>query len=345
MSHFTVMVRITREQIAKHGSAESALEALLAPYQENNMGDCPKQYMKFEDVEDEYREDFETGSTEMIRCEDGTLAYETDERFRVPGEVGVGTGTHKAPSHLKRVQVPHKQRFETFDRFMSEWHGYKKDPELGRFGRWENPNRKWDWWQLGGRWTGFFPLKAGRAQELGSPGLMTPMPKKNHGDLVALDDIDLDTVAAQQHEAAEKFWGEWKRLIAGEKLDSLFGPRSTALNIGLLSVRQGSPEPGEERRAIPWAGKVPVSDSRHGWHDVWLDITKEEFLAKYEPEFSPINTYAFLDESSWHEPGRMGWWACSSATPESREEHLKSFAEWFKATPGDALLAIVDCHI
>src|SRR5579859_6601454 len=80
MSHFTVLV------------IGDNPEEQLAPFQENNMGDCPKEYMVF---------------------------HEDDDCNSV-------------------------------------------DPETGKKGYWENPNRKWDWYSLGGRWAGFFLLKNGK---------------------------------------------------------------------------------------------------------------------------------------------------------------------------------------
>lgn len=47
MSHFTVGV------ITKGKPSESQIEILLAPYQENNMGDCPKKYMQFVNAEED----------------------------------------------------------------------------------------------------------------------------------------------------------------------------------------------------------------------------------------------------------------------------------------------------
>jgi hypothetical protein len=55
MSHFPVVVIM---------DGELTLRELMAPYQENNMGDCPKQYLKFVDVEDEHREEYETEAKE-----------------------------------------------------------------------------------------------------------------------------------------------------------------------------------------------------------------------------------------------------------------------------------------
>lgn len=109
MSHFPVAV------IVPDGVS---LNDLLAPYQENNMGDCPKKYMEFVDTEDEHRKE-----------------YETD----------------------------FNKEYNTFEEYMRDYHGYDaRDPEKGRYGYWENPNAKWDWWQTGGRFSGWFKDKKGQ---------------------------------------------------------------------------------------------------------------------------------------------------------------------------------------
>lgn len=46
--HFTVLV----EMEGTLDEAENLVEELMAPYQENNMGDCPEKYLEFEESED-----------------------------------------------------------------------------------------------------------------------------------------------------------------------------------------------------------------------------------------------------------------------------------------------------
>jgi hypothetical protein len=50
MSHFTVAVI---------SNSPEDIENLLAPYQENNMGDCPEEFLAFNDLEDEYKKEYE----------------------------------------------------------------------------------------------------------------------------------------------------------------------------------------------------------------------------------------------------------------------------------------------
>jgi len=88
------------------------VERLLAPYQENNMDTCPKEYLTFMYAERE---------------------YEKEERSRV---------------------------YATFYDFVDD-HGYVFDMAHGAYGRWENLDAKWDYYQIGGQFDGLIPLKNG----------------------------------------------------------------------------------------------------------------------------------------------------------------------------------------
>lgn len=350
MSHFTVCLRITKSALdTAGGNIEAACKALLAPYQENNMGDCPDEYLEFHDTEDEHIRDYETGSSDMIRMPDGELVYPWDERLKQRGATVFETKT-VVPPELERVTVPHKERYPTLEAFVADYCGYEeRDDEKGRFGYWENPNKKWDWWAIGGRWSGHFPVKPGQSTKLGPPrrrlfGDEEP-PKPNHADIVRLDQIDFDAVVSTMHERAEKFWAEWLRFLGGERFQAFDGPREMALRIGLLNVRHGAAEPSEESRCLSWAGLVQKGDPRANWNDVYELITREAFFAKYLEAFNPLATFATLDETGWKEPGEMGWFGCSSDTPETYLESKKGFAGWLCSAPPDAHLVVVDCHI
>ncbi|AQS86669.1 hypothetical protein AA101099_2488 [Neoasaia chiangmaiensis NBRC 101099] len=103
MSHFNVFM--TGEDV----------EDQLAPFQENNMGDCPPEYLSFCDCHDE--------------CV---------ERWKDADQNG----------------VPFRERFRTFDLFVREFFGYVRNHDTGRYGYFHNPDAKWDWYEIGGRWSG-----------------------------------------------------------------------------------------------------------------------------------------------------------------------------------------------
>ncbi len=81
-------------------------------------------------------------------------------------------------------------------------------------------------------------------------------------------------------------------------------------------------------------------------------IEPKYYLAKY-PTFevylkdkTSFCTYAVLDEAGeWHEPGQMGWFGCSSASPEEEVKFKDKFKEVLDKAGEDSYFVIVDCHI
>lgn len=84
-----------------------------------------------------------------------------------------------------------------------------------------------------------------------------------------------------------------------------------------------------------------------------LCYSEEHLKAKYPTEeeykksFTQFTTYAVLmPDGEWYEPGKMGWWGISSATPEQEAEFEKNYEERFiKTADPEWTLTIVDCHI
>ena len=123
MSHFTVLV------IGENP------EKQLAPFQENNGGDCPKEYLEWNSVQDDY-DNIDDAVEDGYKLQNG-----------VPGYM-------------------------------------------------ENPNAKWDWHQLGGRWTGFFKIKTDSLElaVVGEGGLMTPPAEKGCADQCLKGLIDFEAM-------------------------------------------------------------------------------------------------------------------------------------------------------
>jgi hypothetical protein len=105
-----------------------------------------------------------------------------------------------------------------------------------------NPFSKWDWFELGGRWTGFFTLKDGAQGELGEPSKFKSDPKAaaHTADRVRFSDIDGEikqtfafiTPNGKWHEKAHMGWwaftsderpdaynAEWNEMIASLQPD------------------------------------------------------------------------------------------------------------------------------
>ncbi|NCB02113.1 MAG: hypothetical protein EOM67_08105, partial [Spirochaetia bacterium] len=144
-------------------------EEKLAPFQENNSGTCPPEYLQFFDVETESIEEYKSGKIKVLaQTVDGEqkLISLYDDRFRV------GEGfkqVYEYPEDSVKVEVPFTAFYPTFESFMRNYKGFTEKVDTGKldeegnpifkYGYFENANAKWDWYQLGGRWLGYFKLK------------------------------------------------------------------------------------------------------------------------------------------------------------------------------------------
>ncbi len=130
MSHFTVTV------------IGSNAEEQLAKFQENNMGDCPKEYLEFFDVTDKYLEEYNNEYIERIRLPNGELVSPYDDCFKVESN-DIFSDEYEVDDGLERISVPFKELYSSFENFIYDWAGYhKQDAETNRYGYWENPNAK-----------------------------------------------------------------------------------------------------------------------------------------------------------------------------------------------------------
>jgi hypothetical protein len=103
-----------------------------------------------------------------------------------------------------------------------------------------NPKSKWDWYQLGGRWSGMIKLKEGKEGVIGSPGLgvhEVGIDQAKKGDIANFDEINTFAVlkdgewysrgkmgwwAMVSDEKDEEAWdSEFKKLIEGLPDDTL----------------------------------------------------------------------------------------------------------------------------
>lgn len=265
MSHFTVLVVGD-----DHVSA-------LAPFQENNMGDCPKEYMTFqEDEEGDY------------------------------------------------------------------------DEEMGKKGYWSNPNSKWDWYQVGGRWSGSLKLKEGAVGAIGERSWANAgeVLEQNAVDSALAGDVDW---AAMIVEHSDKFREQYRKvhpLLEGRTLVpwSDFSQRIRDKLITADDARQEY----HSQELVTLVREAVAGDS------IFFDaeaLIAEVQAAKDEDDFvlykgkRAARNYALLIDGQWHEPGEMGWWGISSSTADSEREYTEKYWEVVRALPAWQRVTVVDCHI
>jgi len=93
--------------------------------------------------------------------------------------------------------IPLKDVYSSFFECLEERWGYEKDFKKGKYGLWKNPNAKWDWYTLGGRWCDFFTLKNGTSS-----------------DQIEKREIDFEAMLLKQRKEAVALWDETKKMLA-----------------------------------------------------------------------------------------------------------------------------------
>lgn len=268
MSHFTVLV-IGNDH-----------EAQLAPFQENNMGDCPKKYLEFQEDED-------------AEIDDGT----------------------------------------------------------GKKGYWTNPNAKWDWFVVGGRWGNFFKLKKGRSGKSGRRPLVMgggECSEPGHADQCLKGDVDIEGMRRDAGIAAAKAYDFALSIVTGT-------PENKSWEI-VRGEHEGNVEAAREAyrkqpRIVAWNAAEKAAHEHRG--NYWpfgifdspnflLTTTREQYIANARA--GAISTHAVLKDGKWYERGTMGWWG-NVHDEKDEETWLSMFAKLIDDLPDDTLFTVVDCHI
>lgn len=295
--------------------------------------------------------------------------------------LGYRAKVHFLPEGWSEIEVP-VSKYKTLLEHIEDYHGYEpkksrksssKKEEKGKYGyvvvdddnnvvkviRRTNPNDKWDWWTVGGRWTGFFKAKDkyNPKNDVGRPGLMTQPAKPGWYDQILKGNVDIEGMRAKAYKAAiqnyeiiESYMGgkipkvevKWKEILDGEKYKHLDYEQKREFywgQEGLVIVQKvqaeirkslGKRRPNEDEECVLW---FEIEE---------FQCTKEEYATNERNEV--LQTFAVVKDGKWYEKGEMGWWACVS-NKKDEEVWAQEFATLIDEVSDDTLLTIVDCHI
>ena len=188
-----------------------------------------------------------------------------------------------------------------------------------------NPNKKWDWWKVGGRWSGLLTLKQGAVASK----------KQANADCARKGDIDMVTKIDAGTIKAGADWDAAHEIIAGRTWQTWEHVRIQ---------NEGKPD---EARKIYWGQDVikALSESeKFKWFDDCDDFLLDRHTYARRKGLASAMTFAILHNGEWHEKGTMGWWA--SVSNEKDREAWED--EWFRvyiSIPDDYTVTVVDCHI
>lgn len=207
-----------------------------------------------------------------------------------------------------------------------------------------NPDSKWDYWRIGGRWSGYFPYRDGHARLVikAGGGWDSPDIQPRHCDGGPKGALDLAALREEKAAEARKLYAGWQELVR-DTPDAL--PWSAfADNI--------SPEHGytidqarEEYHSQPRIQAIKGSDFSH-YDDPVTEFGKPEALYVETQRARAVPGYAVVTlDGRWMSPGKMGWFGMSSDGPGDRIGYWEAANAYIDALEDSAHLIALDCHI
>jgi hypothetical protein len=309
MSHFNVLVIGPK--------SEEALTAALQPFHEFECTGINDQYVQELDITAKVRADYERSDKSE------TFTQYIQDNYGWP-MVPVGDGLD--------MEGEHKYGYILLDQAGSVVKCIDRT----------NPNRKWDWWQVGGRWSGMLiPVDTGKPVigEL----------KDGCCDSLRVGDLNLQTMRDRSWIRSNKDFDEWCSVQRGLPVARTWV--AILEEHGWNQTTAGEVYYNQHRvKAIrsvlgPWDTIdlypcVPGVDSEEKIQQVRFDAGKTA-------ADRCLRTFAVLDartSPTWYQRGKMGWWGSVSDAKDS-DQWDREVAALIKTLNADDVITIVDCHI
>ena len=308
MSHFAVLV------------AGKDPEALLAPFHEFECTGQDDEYVKDIDITESARSEFDQAKKRVIKAPDGTVesAYDDFKAWLADYYGYKPVDSREAPD----LKEAHK-------------YGYfvvQGDVVLKVVNR-TNPNRKWDWYQIGGRWAGGLKLKPGTKGFYGvQPGARLLLHTEGYASQCLKGDIDVE---GMRQEAALKAGEKWE-------IARSFTAGKTWKSFDEVKAESGSIDVARE---VYWAqpGLKEMSKALEIFHDLEQYLEPKGIVVD-KARRSALSFFAFLDARGWEERGEMLMFA-SVKDEQDKASWVDKFSAWFDALSDDTVITLVDCHI
>lgn len=243
---------------------------------------------------------------------------------------------------------------------------WAEDADAEGGGYYVNPNAKYDYWLIGGRFGAKLHTATEAAGILLEPstvwGTHTQRERMRKdiaqsprdADIALAEDLDWKWAEGCRDARLYEFWRDWLDLREGRRVfDAFTGPEHVASNLGLRQI-VGDDEICD-RREVPdgWVARPFFEDGdprndgdrRRRWQRIFSPISWSEFERECADYFHPFRTYAQVDAAGWHEGGRLGWFGTNHGTGETHRSYARSALGRLREAAPDTLLVVLDYHI
>lgn len=206
-----------------------------------------------------------------------------------------------------------------------------------------NPDSKWDWYQLGGRWSGaFIKLKEGAEGAVGNGSLV--MGNKAGVDQACKKDIDFDAIRSSAREEALTTYRKCADKCGGRipHLELSWNAIMDSVEYANLDIEQKRELYHSQDAVKIWKDKVN-DGMPFGYSIEDFQCTEEEYAT--HAELDAFIPYAVIYEGEWISRGDMGWWGISINEHYNKDDWQKKVWELIDSCDDNTLFSFYDLHI
>lgn len=218
----------------------------------------------------------------------------------------------KLPEGYVELRDEPAKDYQSFEDWAHDWYG---DIEVrdGRIFQHTNPNKKWDWWVEGGRWSGWLLLKNGQ-----------------RANQAKVEDVDWEGIRAE----------------AGRDAAATYDKADPGTWVSWTEMRKQFPEDIEKAREA-YHAQPELKAVRERIDSFFFDadellVGRETYISRAEDR--AIAPFAFVKDREWFQRGEMGWFGMSTDEMPQGDWNALCWQQ-IQNLPGDTLLTVVDCHI
>lgn len=193
-----------------------------------------------------------------------------------------------------------------------------------------NPNDKWDWWVVGGRYAGKFSTSDSKDE----PGF----------NYCRTGNIDMDGLKRKAVAQREEWISEitTKAKCSRDEL-AIACALSPVAHAEWMLLEDPKPRGKEHKDWLRSKGGdyIILADISEA---VWEmpELGNSQALDEWVAAAPPLTCFAFVRDKTWSEKGSMGWWGCVS---DEKDDWHEQFIKLLADVPADHWLTVVDCHI
>jgi hypothetical protein len=220
------------------------------------------------------------------------------------------------------------------------------DEETGRAYTWSqrNPDAMWDYWRVGGRWSGHFV-----ARELTSEVLLPDShwdgPKglgRGFVDGGPKRLLDFDAMRQRAADEADARYDVWDAICAVTPPAHAWAYFVGLRDVGELTIEQAR----QQYHAQPRIVAVRANEELNWYDDVveHFGMGREEYVANARRDEVPGYALITLDRQ-WMAPGRMGWFGMGTDEPGTVDAYKTDANAYLESLADDVFIVQLDCHI